>query len=101
MDKRNLEANEKVHDECQYSSEEDPRFKICNRESLIIAILTVIFLYSSISVGQILGRVDPSDMFLVMGLPGWFFFSVVFCPMFFFGLVVLIIKFIFQDIPLD
>jgi uncharacterized membrane protein YhdT len=81
--------------------EEDPRFKICNREALILALITVIYLILQVVVGQVLGKVGPEQIILVMGLPGWFFYSVFLIPVIFIALVALIIKFFFVDLPLD
>jgi uncharacterized membrane protein YhdT len=81
--------------------EEDPRFKICNREALILGLLAVVFFLTSIVVGQVLGHVSADNLTLVAGLPGWFYYSVFLIPVCFMVLVAFIIKFFFTDMPLD
>lgn len=81
--------------------EEDPRFKICNREALICGILAVAFFLTLIIVGQELGNVDASEITLVAGLPNWFFYSVLLVPAGFITLLAFIIKFFFTDLSLD
>lgn len=80
--------------------EEDPRFKIINKEAVIACIVWVIFAALSLAVIYGLGGGDPTQYSYVMGLPLWFF-AYLAIVILFMVIIVYIVKYKFQDMTLD
>ncbi len=79
----------------------DHRFKIANREALIgigLAIFNFIWWFG-FAYG--LGDRTPEDYTYIMGLPSWFFFSCVVGFLIMVLLVILVVNFLFTEVPLD
>ncbi|MEH7456047.1 YhdT family protein [Bacillus sp. JJ1127] len=80
---------------------DDPRFRIANREALIglgLAFINFIIWYG-FAYG--LGSKDPSEYTYVLGFPAWFFYSCIVGFIVIVILLILVVRFVFQDISLD
>lgn len=55
--------------------EEDPRYRIAQRESLLCLGYWVVFTAGAVAIAWLLGHRDPSEIGFVMGFPDWFFWS--------------------------
>ena len=81
--------------------EKDKRYKIAHREAWIGVGLVLFNFIWWFGFGYGLGSGDPKDYQYVFGLPAWFFYS---CVLGFIVMVILVIvcvKFFFQDVPFD
>ena len=80
---------------------DDPRFRIAHREALIglgLAFINFIIWYGF---AYRLGSKDPSEYTYVLGFPAWFFYSCIVGFIVMVILLILVVRFVFQDIPLD
>ncbi|MBO1581077.1 MULTISPECIES: YhdT family protein [Bacillus] len=80
---------------------DDPRFRIAHREALIglgLAFINFIIWYG-FAYG--LGSKDPSEYTYVLGFPAWFFYSCIVGFVVMVILLILVVRFVFQDISLD
>jgi len=80
---------------------EDPRYKQCNKEAIIVCVLGIANLIWWFAWGYGLGLRDPSEYSYVMGFPMWFFMSCIVGGLLFVGLTILIVYKYFKDMPLD
>ncbi|MYL50066.1 DUF997 family protein [Halobacillus litoralis] len=80
---------------------EDPRYKIANKEALIgVALVVVNFiLWYGFAYGFGSGTVEEYDY--IFGFPAWFFYSCIAVTVLIFLLVILAVKFLFKEVPLD
>ncbi|TCP28773.1 putative membrane protein YhdT [Scopulibacillus darangshiensis] len=79
----------------------DPRYKIANREAIIGIILAVINFIWWFAFAFGLGSKKVADYHYVMGLPAWFFYSCVVGFIVITILLIVAVKFLFKEIPLD
>ncbi len=80
---------------------EDPRYKQCNKEALIMLGLGVANLIWWFAWGYGLGLRDPAEYSYVMGFPLWFFMSCIVGGILFVVLTIIIVNKYFVDMPLD
>ncbi|MBK5251671.1 MAG: YhdT family protein [Peptostreptococcaceae bacterium] len=80
--------------------EVDPRFVICEKEMKLVFSIQLAFTTVMITLGYFLGRGDPKDYTYILGMPTWWFVSIV-TSFIFFGIIVYVVKFKFQDMSLD
>lgn len=80
---------------------EDPRFKQCNKETLVIIILLALNIIWWYAFAYGLGSRSPSEYQFIMGLPAWFFWSCVVGYVVFSLAVFFAVKLFFKDIPLS
>lgn len=81
--------------------DQEPRFKIANREALIgcgLAVINFIWWYG-FAYG--LGSKPPEEYTYIMGFPAWIFFSMIVGTLFMFVLVFIVVKFMLTDISLE
>ncbi|KEK22252.1 YhdT family protein [Bacillus gaemokensis] len=79
----------------------DSRFRIAHREALIglgLAIINFIIWYG-FAYG--LGSKNPNEYTYVLGFPAWFFYSCIVGFIVMVMLLILVVRFVFQDISLD
>lgn len=82
--------------------EEDPRYRIAQRESLLCVGYWVVFTSIAVAIAWLLGHRDPSAIGFVMGFPDWFFWSVLVFVGFMATVVpYLMVRFGFTDIDLE
>ncbi|MEH7413721.1 YhdT family protein [Neobacillus drentensis] len=79
----------------------DKRFKIAHKEALIGVILVIINFGLWYGFGYGLGSTDVNDYTYVFGLPAWFFYSCILGSIIMIVLVIVTVKYIFQDIPFE
>ena len=79
----------------------DRRFRQANFEALCSVVLAVLFFVWWYTFAYGLGSGDPSQYRYVCGLPEWFFYSSVLGPALFCVLALLMVKFLFRNMPLD
>ncbi len=79
----------------------DRRFKVANREALIGVGLALFNFIWWFGFAYGLGDRTPEDYTYVMGLPSWFFYSCVVGFLIMVLLVILVVKFLFTEVPLD
>ena len=79
----------------------DKRFKIAHKEALIGVILVIINFIIWYGFAYGLGSVKVKDYTYVFGLPAWFFYSCILGSIIMIVLVILTVKYIFQDIPFE
>lgn len=73
----------------------DKRFKQAHKEALCSVLLTLAYLFCWAITAYFLGQ-EPG----IFGLPRWFEVSCLFVPIFFVMLCILMIKMVYQDLPL-
>ncbi|WLR47471.1 YhdT family protein [Halobacillus litoralis] len=80
---------------------EDPRYKIANKEALIGTALVIVnfILWYGFAYGLGSGPVEEYDY--IFGFPAWFFYSCIAVTVLIFLLVILAVKFLFKEVPLD
>lgn len=79
----------------------DRRFKVANREALIGVGLALFNFIWWFGFAYGLGDRSPEDYTYIMGLPSWFFYSCVVGFLIMSLLVILVVKFLFIEVPLD
>lgn len=79
----------------------DPRYKIANREALIGVGLAVFNLIWWFAFAYGLGGRDPSEYSYVFGLPAWFFYSCVLGVVVMAVLVTIVVKKWFVEVSFD
>ncbi|MCT2536542.1 YhdT family protein [Aquibacillus koreensis] len=80
---------------------EDPRFKIANREALIGCGVAVINFIWWFGFAYGLGSKPVDTYTYIFGLPAWFFYSCIVGTVVIIGVVILMVKKGFKDIPLN
>lgn len=82
--------------------EEDPRYRIAQRESLLCVGYWVVFTAGTVTIAWLMGYQDPSEINFIAGFPDWFFWSVIAFTGFM-AIVVpyIMVKFGFTDIDLE
>ena len=89
-------------DHADYDFEEDPRYRIAQRESLLCIGYFIAFCGLSITVAWLMGTRDASEITFVAGFPDWFFWSVIALTAVFATVVpYLMVKLGFTDIDLE
>ncbi|WP_394218662.1 YhdT family protein [Halobacillus trueperi] len=80
---------------------EDPRYKIANKEALIgVALVFVNFiLWYGFAYG--FGSAPVEEYDYIFGFPAWFFYSCIAVTVLIFLLVILAVKFLFKEVPLE
>jgi uncharacterized membrane protein YhdT len=77
------------------------RFKIAHKEALIGVILVIINFIIWYGFAYGLGSANVKDYTYVLGLPAWFFYSCILGSIIMIVLVIVTVKYIFQDIPFE
>ncbi|CAM4243740.1 sodium:pantothenate symporter [Bacillus manliponensis] len=80
---------------------EDPRFRIAHREAWMGLGLVIINFIIWFGFAYGLGSQNPAHYTYVFGFPAWFFYSCIVGFFVMISLVTLVVRFVFQDIPLD
>ncbi|MDM5189220.1 YhdT family protein [Bacillus sp. DX4.1] len=80
---------------------DDPRFRIAHREAWIGLGLAVINFMIWYGFAYGLGSKDPKEYTYVLGFPAWFFYSCIVGFVVMVILLVIVVRFVFQDISLD
>ncbi|MFC7392138.1 YhdT family protein [Scopulibacillus cellulosilyticus] len=80
---------------------EDPRYKTAHREALIGVILAIINFIWWYGFAYGLGSKPVADYHYIWGLPSWFFYSCILGFIVMTVLVIIVVKFVFKDIPID
>lgn len=80
---------------------EDPRFKQCNKETIVMIILLALNMLWWYAFAYGLGSRPPSEYGFIFGLPDWFFWSCVVGYVVFSLAAFLAVRFFFKDVPLD
>ncbi|MFC0524861.1 YhdT family protein [Pontibacillus salicampi] len=79
----------------------DKRFAIANREALIGVILAIINFIWWYGFAYGLGSKNPESYTYIFGLPAWFFYSCVLGFLIMAVLVILVVRFMFTEVPLE
>lgn len=88
--------------ETKYSFDEievDPRFRICEKEMKLAFGVQIAFTLISVFVAYSLGSGDPKNYTYIMGLPAFWFASIVILFIFL-GIIIFITKKVFKDMDL-
>lgn len=80
---------------------EDPRYKQCNKEAIVGALLGLLNLIWWYAWGYGLGSKPVSEYTYIMGLPTWFFMSCIVGAVLFTILAFVMVDKIFKDMPLE
>jgi len=80
---------------------QEPRFKIANREALIGCGLAIINFIWWFGFAYGLGSKPPEEYTYIMGFPAWIFFSMIVGTLLMFVLVFIVVKFMLTDISLE
>lgn len=82
--------------------EEDPRYKVSQREALMCVAYWLSFTALSVCVAWLMGHRNASQIDFVLGFPDWFFWSAIGVP-FVFATVVpyLMVRLFFTDVDLE
>ncbi|MCA0171366.1 YhdT family protein [Bacillus sp. RAR_GA_16] len=81
--------------------QDDPRYRVANREALI-GVALVIFnfiLWYAFAYG--LGSKPVAEYNYIWGLPAWFFYSCILVTALILVLVILAVVFLFKEVPFD
>lgn len=78
----------------------DERFRIAKREMLITFVVQLAYTFLMLVVAYTLGKGDPSRYRFVMGMPEWWFWSLV-ITLGFLGLIYYLVRRVFKDMPID
>ena len=81
--------------------EEDPRYRQCNKESIIICALFFLNGMIGICTAYFLSRGPVSHFGCTLGMPNWVFYSVIGVPIAFVLMAYLVIRIFFKDLPLS
>ena len=79
----------------------DQRFKIAHKEALIGIGLVIINFAIWYGFAYGLGSGDPTEYTYVLGFPAWFFYSCIVGTVFMIGLVCLVMKLFFIEVPFE
>lgn len=79
----------------------DKRFKIAHREAIIGVILVIINFLWWYGFGYGLGSRAVEQYGYVFGLPAWFFYSCILGSIVIIALVILAVKFLFNEVPFE
>ncbi|MGB9840793.1 YhdT family protein [Thermovenabulum sp.] len=80
---------------------DDPRYLQTTKETLTVFILLIVNIIWWFAFAYGLGSKSPDEYSYVLGFPAWFFWSCIVSLFVFSILVVLVVSFVFKDIPLD
>ncbi|WP_270180219.1 YhdT family protein [Alkalihalobacillus sp. CinArs1] len=80
---------------------EDPRFRIANREALIGVGLVLLNFALWYGTAYGLGSKPVEDYHYIWGLPAWFFYSCIVVTLLVLLLVILSVKYLYKEVPLD
>lgn len=80
---------------------EDPRYKVSNKEALIAIVIAVANFIWWYAFAYGLGSKSVSKYHYVFGFPAWFFYSCVLGFIVFTIIVIIVVKYLFKEIPLD
>ncbi|MCA0986976.1 YhdT family protein [Guptibacillus algicola] len=80
---------------------EDPRFQIANREALIGIGLVVINFLLWYGTAYGFGSKPVAEYNYIWGLPAWFFYSCIVVTLVMLVLVIVSVKFLYKEVPLD
>lgn len=82
--------------------EEDPRYRIAGRESLVCIAYWFLFTAGAVVIAWLLGNRDSSEIGFVLGFPDWFFWSAL-AYVGVFSLIVpfVMVKLFFKDMDLE
>lgn len=82
--------------------EEDPRYRVSQREALLCLGYWVFYTLCSVTVAWLLGSRDISEIGFILGFPDWFFWSAIAVTAVFVTVVpYLMVKLGFTDIDLE
>lgn len=82
--------------------EEDPRYRVSQREALMCLAYWVLYTACSVTVAWLLGSRDFSDIGFVLGFPDWFFWSAIAVTAIFATIVpYLMVRLAFTDMDLE
>lgn len=82
--------------------EEDPRYRVSQREALVCLAYWVSFTALAVAVAWIMGNRDASEIDFVLGFPDWFFWSAMGVTIVFATIVpYLMVRLFFTDIDLE
>ncbi|QFG68427.1 YhdT family protein [Ornithinimicrobium pratense] len=82
--------------------EEDPRYRISQREALMCLTYWVVYTACSVTVAWLLGNRDSSEIGFVLGFPDWFFWSAIGVTAVFATVVpYLMVRLAFTDVDLE
>ncbi len=79
----------------------DLRFRIAHREALIGVVLALINILWWYGFAYGLGSKSPEEYTYILGFPAWFFWSCIVGFLVMVVLVILTVKFLLTDVPLD
>ncbi|SEQ23051.1 YhdT family protein [Piscibacillus halophilus] len=79
----------------------DWRFRISHREALMGVVLALINFLWWYGFAYGLGQKAPEDYTYIFGFPAWFFWSCIIGFLVMVSLVILTVKFLLTDLPLD
>lgn len=81
--------------------QEDPRFKVSDREALIGCVIAVCNFIWWFGFAYGLGSKPVADYSYVFGFPAWFFYSCIAGTAVFILVVIVCVRFLYKDISLD
>lgn len=85
----------------EYGIEQDPRLKRAFREFLIAIGFCIVYSVVTLSVAWSIGMSKPAQEYTyIFGFPAWFFWGIIFCPLAFFLVAILIVTLVFKDVDL-
>ncbi|KMM36832.1 sodium:pantothenate symporter [Alkalihalobacillus macyae] len=81
--------------------EDDPRYRVANREALLGVGLVIInfILWYGFAYG--IGSKPVEEYSYIWGLPAWFFYSCIIGTVIIISLVILAVVFLFKEVPFD
>lgn len=85
----------------KYGFEEDPRFKIATRESMIIWAFALIGPAIQVLVAELLGRGPAENLIFWYNLPAWIWLSFFIIPIAYISIMIYFVNKHFKDMPLD
>ncbi|KYO63790.1 YhdT family protein [Thermovenabulum gondwanense] len=80
---------------------DDPRYVQTNRETLAVFILLIVNIIWWFAFAYGLGSESPDEYSYILGFPSWFFLSCIASLIVFSILLIMVVSFVFKDIPLD
>lgn len=86
----------------EYGIEEDPRLHTAFREMLITYGVCILYSIVTLAVAWSIGMSkSPLKYSYVLGLPAWWFWGLIVCPLGFFGLVIVLVTCVFKHMSLE
>lgn len=85
----------------QNQFQEDPRFRIANREALMGVGLAIVNFLWWFGFAYGLGRKPPEEYTYIFGFPTWFFYSCIVGFILFSLLVFVMVKLFFVEVPFE